>query len=68
MNSVVNSFDEQNSLPGINLPARFKKANSKTKKSTIRKSDLRNNGCGSSDSDKKVSKQTKRDFGFAKKN
>lgn len=56
MNSVVNSFDEQNSLPGINLPARFKKANSKTKKSTIRKSDLRNNGCGSSDSDKKVSK------------
>ena len=57
MNALVNSHDEQhNSLPGINLPARFKKANSKAKKSTIRKSDLRNNGCGSSDVDKKLSK------------
>jgi len=56
MNTVVNSFDEhQSSLPGITLPARFKKANNKNKKSTIRKSDLRNNGCGS-DTDKKVSK------------
>ena len=55
-NAVVNSFDEhQSNLPGINLPARFKKANNKNKKSTIRKSDLRNNGCGS-DTDKKVSK------------
>ena len=53
MNALVNSFDEPTSLPGINLPARFKKANSKTKKSTIRKSDLRN--CAS-DVDKKVSK------------
>lgn len=57
MNVLVNSHDEQhNSLPGINLSARFKKANSKAKKSTIRKSDLRNNGCGSSDVDKKLSK------------
>jgi len=57
MNALVNSFEEQpNSLPGINLPARFKKANSKAKKSTIRKSDLRNIGGGSSDVDKKVSK------------
>ena len=56
INSTANSLDEQHpSLPGINLPARFKKANSKNKKSTIRKSDLRNNGCGS-DPDKKVSK------------
>ena len=56
-NALVNSLDDhQTSLPGINLPARFKKGNSKAKKSTIRKSDLRNNGCGSSDSDKKVSK------------
>merc|ERR1712150_332175 len=56
MNTVVNSFDEhQSSLPGITLPARFKKANNKNKKSTIRKSDLRNNGCGS-DTDEKVSK------------
>ena len=56
INSTANSLDEQHpSLPGINLPARFKKANSKNKKSTIRKSDLRNNGCGS-DLDKKVSK------------
>merc|ERR1712038_1099736 len=56
LNSVANSFDEhQSTLPGINLPVRFKKANSKNKKSTIRKSDLRNNGCGS-DSEKKVSK------------
>merc|ERR1711993_13699 len=48
-NALVNSIDEhQTSLPGINLPARFKKGNSKAKKSTIRKSDLRNNGCGSS--------------------
>ena len=56
LNSMVNSLDDQQpSLPGINLPARFKKANSKNKKSTIRKSDLRNNGCGS-EVDKKVSK------------
>ena len=56
LNSVANSFDEhQSTLPGINLPVRFKKANSKNKKSTIRKSDLRNNGCGS-ESEKKVSK------------
>ena len=57
INVLVNSHDEQhNSLPGISLPARFKKANSKAKKSTIRKSDLRNNGCGSSDVDKKLPK------------
>ena len=58
INTFVNSSDEQpNSLSGIVLPARFKKVNSKTKKSTIRKSDLRNIGSGSSDVDK--SKVTK---------
>ena len=56
-NKVLNTSDGQpNSLPGIHLPARFKKANSKTKKSTIRKSDLRNIVGVSSDADKKVSK------------
>ena len=58
-NSMNNSSNEEQhvgGLSGIVLPARFKKVNSKSKKSTIRKSDLRNSGATTDGDKTKLSK------------